>query len=274
MKRSRLSDRTRRRDRVGSKLARLEQLESRSMLAAAGLFVCPAAPPAAANVAAALVSSAPQVAAATTVTIPGAPTGVAATPGDGRVTLTWTPPTDAGGATRLYYTIQFSADAGTTWTTAWQRPSNTSAVVPFLTNGTSYVFRVAACNRAGQGAFSDPSTAVAPVGVTLPGAPTNVQAVAGNGRVSLTWTAPTNTGGAPRLGYIVQLSTDGGTNWRTVNLRFDRASAVIPLLTNGKSYTFRVAAFNKAGQGAFSDPSSAVTPTAPPVTPAVVKLQT
>lgn len=247
------------------------------MLAAADLFNCPVTPPAAVTTVAGIVLSAPKgavSAAATTVTIPGAPTGVAATPGDGRVTLTWTPPTDAGGATRLYYTIQFSADAGTTWTTAWQRPSTTSAVVPFLTNGTSYVFRVAAFNRAGQGAFSDPSTAVAPVGVTLPGAPTNVQAVAGNGRVSLTWTAPANTGGAPRLGYLVQLSTDGGTTWKTVNCRFDRTSAVIPFLTNGKSYTFRVAAFNKAGQGAFSDPSSAVTPTAPPVTPAVVKLQT
>ena len=267
MKRSPLAHRSRRRDRVLTDGARpaVERLESRSMLAAAGLASIPLKPPVVGTTAAGLVSSAvPGFVAGIprTVTPPGAPTGVTATAGDGRATLIWTAPTDAGGALRLAYAVQLSRDGGATWTTAALRVDGTRAVVPLLTNGTPYVFRVAAINRAGLGAYSAPSAPVTPVGVALPGAPTNVQAVAGSGRVTLTWTAPTNTGGAAKLGYLVQTSTDGGTTWTTVSLRFERATAVIPFLKNGTTYTFRVAAFNRAGQGSFSDPSAAVTPVA------------
>jgi Neuraminidase (sialidase) len=194
------------------------------------------------------------------ITLPSAPTGVQATARDGKAFVTWTAPADTGGAKRLGYMIQFSSDGGTTWNTVAPRFDVPRAVVPLLTNGTPYVFRVAAFNRAGQGAFSAPSAAVTPVATTLPGAPTGVTAVAGDGRVTVSWTAPTNTGGAERVGYVVQMSSDGGTTWTTITRRFDETRAVIPFLANGTAYTFRVAAVNKAGQGAFSDPSSPVTP--------------
>lgn len=196
-----------------------------------------------------------------TVTLPGAPTGVKAIAADGKAYVTWVAPANAGGATHLGYTIQFSSDGGKTWNTVAPRFEETRAVVPLLTNGTPYVFRVAAFNRAGQGAFSAPSTPVTPTAITLPGAPTGLKAVAGAGKVMLTWTPPSNTGGADRLGYVVQVSSDGGSTWTTITRRFDEPRALILLPANGKSYVFRVAAANRAGQGAFSDPSVAVTPT-------------
>jgi titin len=241
----------------------LERLEGRTMMAAdAGIAHLPASD---SSSVAAHVFTPPRGTGdgpTTPVKLPGAPTGVTGRAADGRAILSWTAPADMGGAKRLGYMVQFSSDSGKTWNTVAPRFNETHAVVPLLTNGTPYVFRVAAFNKAGQGAFSDASAPVTPTAVTLPSAPTGLKAVAGNGRVLLTWTPPANTGGAERLGYVVEASTDGGKTWTTITRRGDEPRAVIPFLTNGTAYTFRVAAVNKAGQGAFSDPSATVTPSA------------
>ena len=56
-----------------------------------------------------------------------------------------------------------------------------------LVNGSTYYFRVTAVNRVGEGQRSNEVKAV-PVGV--PGAPTGLTAAAGDGQVTLLWTAP------------------------------------------------------------------------------------
>jgi len=131
-----------------------------------------------------------------------------------------------------------------------------------LTNGTPYVFEVAAVNKVGQSAFSDMSAAVTPVAATAPGVPTGLTAEAYPRAVKLSWTAPASTGGTERVGYVVQYSTDSGATWTVVNHRFGETRAVVPMLTNGTSYVFEVAAVNKVGQSAFSVMSAAVTPVA------------
>ena len=40
-----------------------------------------------------------------------------------------------------------------------------------------------------------------------PGAPTGVSAVAGNGEIDVTWTAPASDGGLPIAGYLVSAAT-------------------------------------------------------------------
>ena len=100
---------------------------------------------------------------------PGVPTGVTAEAYDGAVKLSWTAPTSTGGTERVGYVVQYSTDAGATWTTVNRRFGETRAVIPMLTAGTSYVFEVAAVNKAGQSAFGDMSAAVTPVAsTTLP----------------------------------------------------------------------------------------------------------
>ena len=92
-------------------------------------------------------------------TIPGVPTGLTATAVDGSVNLVWTPPVDNGGAPVSGYTVQYSANEGPTWQT-WPRTKTASATVTRLTSGSWYLFRVAAENKIGRGAYSSSTAAV------------------------------------------------------------------------------------------------------------------
>jgi hypothetical protein len=96
--------------------------------------------------------------------VPPAPTGLAATAGNGQATLSWTAPTGViAQAPITDYREQFSTDGGTTWTTFTAAASTaTTATVTGLTNGTAYVFRVAAVNAVGVGAYTAASAAVTP----------------------------------------------------------------------------------------------------------------
>jgi hypothetical protein len=84
--------------------------------------------------------------------------------------------------------------------------------------------------------------------VVVPNTPTNVSASA-NSRTSATvsFVAPTNNGGSPILSYTVTAtSSNGGV---TVTSSGNSSPIRINGLTDGKSYTFGVAATNKAGAG-------------------------
>ena len=94
---------------------------------------------------------------------PGVPTALAAEAYDGAVKLSWTAPAPTSGTGRVGYVVQYSTDSGATWTTVNHQFRETRAVIPMLTAGTSYVFEVAAVNKAGQSAFSDMSASVTPV---------------------------------------------------------------------------------------------------------------
>ena len=93
--------------------------------------------------------------------VPAAPTGISGTPGVGSVALSWTAPTNTGGASLTDYIVQYSTDQSS-WTTFADGTSTaTTATVTGLTGGTNYYFRVAAVNSVGTGAYVT-STAIAP----------------------------------------------------------------------------------------------------------------
>ena len=79
------------------------------------------------------------------------------TPGNGQVTVTWTPPVDTGGNPPDSYTVTSNAGPGCTVTA----PA-TSCTVTGLVNGTPYTFTVQAQHPNGPGPVSAASAAITP----------------------------------------------------------------------------------------------------------------
>lgn len=88
-----------------------------------------------------------------------------------------------------------------------------------------------------------------------PGTPTGVTAKSGNTQVSVSWTAPTITGGSPITNYTVTSEPGGKTTTST-----GATTVTVTGLTNGTAYTFRVTASNTAGTGAPSALSRGIVP--------------
>ena len=199
---------------------------------------------------------------ATPRTVPGAPASVTATGGQNlQVPLTWSAPSSNGGSAITDYVVQFSSDSGSTWATFSDGVStSTSATVTSLTNGTAYVFRVAAVNSAGTGSYSAASNSATPsAGATVPGAPTNVVAELYGVGAALNWTDPTSNGGSAITGYVVQFSTNGGNTWTTTTLTpLSGYRGYFEDDLERFSYTFRIAATNSVGTGSYSEPSDPV----------------
>ena len=99
--------------------------------------------------------------------------------------------------------------------------------------------------------------------ISAPEAPTNVQATAGDGSATVTWTAPNSDGGGPIISYTVTSNVGGFS----VTVAGTQLSATIPGLTNGNAYRFRVVATNAAGDGPASALSNSVIPRGVPGAP-------
>ena len=205
--------------------------------------------------------------------IPTAALNVVGTRGNAQVPLTWNVPANVGGTPILDYVVQYSSDSGANWTTFPDGVSGaTGTIVTGLTNGTTYVFRVQARNAVNaangldDGIWSAVSGPVKPLAPAS--APTNLAANGGNASASLTWTAPSATGGAPLTDYLVEYSTNGGSTWTTVS----HAPSTTPSITvnglaNGVAHIFRVSGITEYGPGLSSQVSLIVVPMTFPEAP-------
>ena len=198
-------------------------------------------------------------------TAPGQPTELSGIAGDDQASLSWVAPSDNGGRSITTYAVEYSSNGGSTWTEFTHANSTaTSLTVTGLTNGTSYVFRVAAINSVGTGTYSDTSAVVIPQApATVPGQPTDLSSTAGNAQASLSWVAPNDNGGRSITTYKIEYSSNAGTTWSDfVHPSSTATSATVTGLTNGTSYVFRVAAINSVGTGTYSNISTEMKPIA------------
>jgi subtilisin-like proprotein convertase family protein len=199
-------------------------------------------------------------ASATPVNVPGAPTGLTATGGNAEVVLNWTAPTNDGGAVITSYNVYKGTSSGGE---SFQASANaTSYTATGLTNGTTYYFVVTAVNGAGESLVSNEASATP---ATLPGPPTGLSAVAGNGQVFLTWAAPGSSGGSAATSYNIYKGTSSGGETLLTNATGTSFTATG--LTNGATYYFEVAAVNRVGVGPFSNEASAMPAVPPPPPP-------
>jgi hypothetical protein len=134
---------------------------------------------------------------------PGAPTSVAAVPGDGRITVSFNPgPRNGADAAWISYEYQLNGAGG-------YLPMPSNGVIGSLSNGTSYTVKVRATATADgvsyTGASSAASAAAVPYGV--PPAP-SVSSANSGGTVRFTWSAASQNG---RPITLLQYRIDGGT---------------------------------------------------------------
>jgi len=187
----------------------------------------------------------------TTANVPGAPTSVTVTnPGtDGHATVSWTAPASNGGSTITDYTVQYSSNSGSSWTTFSDGTStSTTATVTGLTLNTAYIFRVAAVNAIGTGSYSDPSASFTPVandtGALIP---LQVITVGSSSVSDITFTNIPNTYTHLQVRGILR-DTSGGPEMLRVNINGVTDSSKYVwhnMTTDGSSYS----AGHSIGQG-------------------------
>jgi hypothetical protein len=131
-------------------------------------------------------------------------------------------------------------------------------VVGGLSNGKVYRCRVSATNANGTGVASLPSGNVVPS--TVPSAPARPNAVAGNARATVSFSAP-GSGGSGITGYTaICQSSNGGSTASTAG---SRSPLTVVGVTNDRTYTCRVFARNANGAGPASPASAAIVPVDP-----------
>ena len=207
---------------------------------------------------------------ATSIVVPGVPAmpdAPNATPGDGLVDLSWSGPFD-GGSAITGYMVRYQVFGASAWTTLGPFPaSTTSTTVGSLTNGTAYVFEVAAENANGLGDYSYGSTAT-PIGAPpAPGAPVPGTATVSKGNMSvpLSW-SDNGDGGSTMLHYSIQVykyraaTKNGAARYipvETVDTTSANTWYTVTGLKNG-TYVFTVAGVNALGTGSYSGYSEPV----------------
>ena len=186
--------------------------------------------------------------------IPSQPYNLNASAGDGYVNLTWEEPVCNGSSPIMEYRIY--------------RNGTLIAIVPGtqfyyndtdVKNGVTYTYYVTAMNSVGE---SQPSNEVEATPVSVPSAPRNLVANAGNGYVNLSWNASADNGGAEITEYKVYRN---GTLIATVPA--DRLWYNDTNVTNGVTYTYYVTAVNSVGESEKSNEVQATPTTIPKFSP-------
>ena len=198
--------------------------------------------------------SAPALAATNTASpLIAAPADVTVVPGNGKVTVTWSPVPGAEGY-RIYRGVNGSWIA-----TPVGRTTGTSHTSHGLANGTTYSFTVAAYTREGNGPLSLAVSAmpIAP--------PEGVTATMSDGRVTIKWEPS-----AGATSYTIYRKGEGESEFVELTAGVLKPPFVDPGLTNGTRYSYQVRATTAASHSDFSAKVSAIPLPPPPKSVPVV----
>jgi hypothetical protein len=190
---------------------------------------------------------------------PSAPIDLTATPGESIVYLSWSAPASEGSFAITNYWIYKGLASG-----EYDLPIVTGNVLFYedepVTNGFTYYYQVRAINIIGEGALSEEVNATP---VSVPGAPTDLSATAGDSYVNLTWGPPFNDGGSTITNYRIYRSNATGTE-----TYLDETGVVFYYndtdVENNITYFYIIRAVNSEGEGPFSYEVNG-TPSPPPV---------
>lgn len=179
-----------------------------------------------------------QVSAMPQANIPAPPVGVVVTPGDSKITISWSVSSQA-----LSYNVKRGSSNGGPYTTV-ANVGATSYLDSGLSNGVTYYYVVTVVNSNGE---SQPSlqASTAPA-VSIPVAPTGLAAVIGDAKLTLSWNASLGA-----TNYALKRAVISGGPYTTVTTT-TALTFVDTGLSNGTRYFYIVTASNTSGQSANS----------------------
>ncbi|MBW8332469.1 MAG: fibronectin type III domain-containing protein [Prolixibacteraceae bacterium] len=141
-----------------------------------------------------------------------------------------------------------------------------SKVLTFSNSSTAQTFTITptvagsvTLTATNNGTLTNPANLTYTLNAIVPDAPTTLVAAAGDTSATVTFIAPTNTGGSAITGYTITSIPAGGTD---INAGSTSLIHNITGLTNGTSYTFTVKASNSLGSSVASVASNSVIPVA------------
>jgi len=197
-----------------------------------------------------------------TLTAPGTPTGVTATAvSPTQITLSWSAPSNTGGAPISGYKIESKSGSGS-YSTLISNTGSTSTVYSHtgLATGTTYTYKVSAINSAGTGAASGEASATpqSSSSAGVPSQPLSLTATAASStQVNLSWSAPSSNGGYPISGYKIEFRIGSGSYSTLISNTGSTSTAYSHTgLSSGQTYVYRVSAINSVGAGTPSAESS------------------
>lgn len=180
--------------------------------------------------------------------VPAVPTGLAATPGNAQVVLTWNVSSGASNyrVKRAPVSTGPFAEVGSNTTTTYTDTG--------LVNGSTYYYVVSAVNAAGESANSAFASATL---LSPPAAPSGLLATAvSKTQINLNWTDNASN----ESGYLIERSLNG-TSFTQIALTAANVRTYSNTgLAGNKTYYYRVRATNAVGSSAYSNTSSAKTP--------------
>jgi subtilase family serine protease len=184
-------------------------------------------------------------------TAPSAPTGLSAKPGNGQVSLSWSPSSGTQPITYNVYRSTTSSSSGF----SLQRSglTATSYIDSTVSNSTTYYYEVTATNSV---ATSGDSNVASATPAYVPGAPQTLQASTSPTRgVKLTWSAPSSTGGSTILSYELYRGTSSGgeTAYVKVSCTASTCTYTDNNTSRRRTYYYEVAAVNAIGQSPLSN---------------------
>ena len=184
----------------------------------------------------------------TTTTVPTAPTGLVATPGNAQVSLSWNA---SSGATS--YNVLRSATSGGSYSRIGT-PTATSFTDSSVTSGTPYYYVVQAVNSAGTSSNSNEVSAT-PQPATAPAAPTNLTASGARRKINLSWTQSTSAGVIQNKVYR---STTGISGSYLLLVTLSATTSFSDSnISRWQTYYYMVTAVSSSGSSPYSNPASA-----------------
>ncbi len=187
--------------------------------------------------------------------VPAAPTGAVATPGNAEATISWNAVSGANS-----YNLYWSTTSGVIGTKI------TGATSPYvqagLSNGTTYYYVITAVNENGESSASAQVSAQ-PAAPPPPAAPTGVVATPGNAEATISWNAVSGANS-----YNLYWSTTSGV----IGTKITGATSpyVQAGLSNGTTYYYVITAVNENGESSASAQVSAIPMAPPPAAPTAV----